>query len=545
MSNKQPAFFRPALQSFRGSLQTVAKSLSPLGSGAFRGSGGWSQLIQEPFAGAWQQNQELAVSDSTRYFAVYACTTLSASDIGKRPFLVKRLTKNWWQTQATSGSSWRNSKPNHYQTPSKFKEQWILSKLLQGNTYALKKRAPGGRVEALYILDPTRVTPLVSNETGEVFYQLSIDNLSGLVKDLVVPASEIIHDRMNCLFHPLVGIPPLYAAGLSANMGLAGQNNMLNFVRNASNPGGILTAPGEISKDTADSLKEYFNTKFSGSNAGRIAVVGDGLKFERMAMSSHDAQLLEHLRWSAESICACFHVPAYMVIGVAPASGNIEVLREQYYGQCLQALINSMQECLDDGLDVGDTWAIELDLAELVRADTSTRITSLTNAVKGSIMTVNEARFREDLPPVEGGDTVYMQQQNYSLEALSERDKQNPLLAPPPAPAPVAPAAPEAVDSEDDDAAEGEDEEERSDAAAVANMLMVLERVANGALPAATASIVLSSSFPRLTAKQIQDMLEPLAKAPEKDDESSEELARAFLEEIQKGFLNSEDSNEA
>jgi phage portal protein BeeE len=31
---------------------------------------------------------------------------------------------------------------------------------------------------------------------------------------VIVPAREIIHDRFNCLFHPLVGISPLYAAAL-------------------------------------------------------------------------------------------------------------------------------------------------------------------------------------------------------------------------------------------------------------------------------------------------------------------------------------------
>lgn len=45
------------------------------------------------------------------------------------------------------------------------------------------------------------------------------DNLSTLEEGLTVPASEIIHDRMNCLFHPLVGISPIFACGLAAMAG--------------------------------------------------------------------------------------------------------------------------------------------------------------------------------------------------------------------------------------------------------------------------------------------------------------------------------------
>jgi phage portal protein BeeE len=37
-------------------------------------------------------------------------------------------------------------------------------------------------------------------------------------------------------------------------------------------------------------------------------------------------------------------------------------------------------------------------------------------------MTPNEARRSENLPPVTGGDELYLQQQNYSLGALARRD---------------------------------------------------------------------------------------------------------------------------
>ncbi|HBA7796515.1 TPA: phage portal protein, partial [Escherichia coli] len=50
------------------------------------------------------------------------------------------------------------------------------------------------------------------------------------------------------------------------------------------------------------------------------------------------------------------------------------------------------------------------------------RIKTLGEGVKNTILTPNEARRRENLPPLPGGDALYLQQQNYSLEALSRRD---------------------------------------------------------------------------------------------------------------------------
>jgi hypothetical protein len=39
-------------------------------------------------------------------------------------------------------------------------------------------------------------------------------------------------------------------------------------------------------------------------------------------------------------------------------------------------------------------------------------------------MQIDEMRKRANLPPTKGGDTVYLQQQNFSLEALAKRDAQ-------------------------------------------------------------------------------------------------------------------------
>ena len=36
---------------------------------------------------------------------------------------------------------------------------------------------------------------------------------------VTVPATEIIHDRMNPLLHPLCGIPPLYACAMTITQG--------------------------------------------------------------------------------------------------------------------------------------------------------------------------------------------------------------------------------------------------------------------------------------------------------------------------------------
>lgn len=431
----------------------------------------WWPVIREPFTGAWQRNQELRSETVLAYSAVYACVTLIASDIAKiRIRLVQQDDDRIWTETESAAFTPVLRKPNRYQTRIQFFDQWIISKLINGNTYVLKERDDRGVVRRLYVLDPTRTKPLVAPD-GSVFYQLSRDDLSRVEEDSVsVPASEIIHDRMVPLYHPLCGVSPITACGLAALQGLAIQNNSTKFFQNNSRPGGILTAPGVIQDDTAKRLKEHWEQNYTGENIGKIAVLGDGLKFESMAITAIDAQLIDQLKWTAETVCSCFHVPPYMIgVGPMPNYNNIEALNQQYYSQCLQNLIESIELLLDEGLGLvdveGKTYGTEFDLDDLLRMDTATKVKAAGDAIGAGFLSPNEARAKFDLEPVEGGDTPYLQNQNFSLAALNKRDSGDD---------PFATAKPQPKPSGDD---EGGDAQENDNAEASARSLNISDNI--------------------------------------------------------------------
>lgn len=402
------------------------------------GRGGWWPIIKESFTGAWQQNVEVKLDNVLSFHAVFACQTLIASDIAKlRIKLVAQDSDGIWTEVKNAAYSPVLRKPNGFQNRIQFYEAWVLSKLQSGNTYVLKQRDGRGVVVKLYVLDPNRVKPLVA-PNGEVFYDLCLDHLSEVEDQVVVPARDIIHDRFNCLFHPLVGLSPVFANGLAATQGLSIQKNSAQFFANNSQPGGILTAPGTISQPVADRLKETWDQNYSGKNAGKVAVLGDGLKYESMSTKAVDAQLVEQLKWSAEVVCSTYHVPPYKVgIGAAPSYNNVQALNTEYYSQCLQILIESIEVCLDEGLATGETMGTEFDVENLLRMDSVTQMQVLKESA--GILKIDEMRAKLDKKPTPGGDAVYVQQQNYSLAALAKRDAQ----ADPFGTAPAAPAAPE------------------------------------------------------------------------------------------------------
>jgi HK97 family phage portal protein len=438
-------------QKVAAAVEKAAQSLS-----AVDGSRGWFNLGWFGGPSSWlpetwfQRDIEVRPEQALANWCVFACMTLIAGDAGKVCLKLVEQTDGIWSEAESPAFSPVIRKPNRYQTRQMFIEQWILSKLSAGNTYVLKERDDRGVVVRLYVLDPHRVVPLVAPD-GSVYYQLYEDDLAGVPRDMpAIPASEIIHDRFNCLFHPLVGLSPLYASALAATQGLRIQQQSTVFFENGARPSGIITAPAQISDPTAKRIKEHWETGYSGENRGKVAVLGDGMKFEPMTQNAVDAEVVEQLKLTAVMVCATFHVPPHAV-GAAPVppNNNVEALELQYYSKALQPLFESVEALLDEGLGLtekkdGRQYGTYFELDDLLKMDQASLMVALKTGVDGSILSSNDARKRVNLKPAKGGDSPMAQQQQYSLAALAERDQDKPFAKP----APGAPATPAVAPSD-------------------------------------------------------------------------------------------------
>lgn len=413
------------------------------------GRGGWFPIVREPFTGAWQRNIAINNDMVASFNADFACKTLIARDIAKlRVKLVEEDSDGIWSETTNPAFSPVLRQPNSYQTRNQFWETYLLSKLSRGNTYVLKVRDQRNVVIEMHVLDPTRVQPLVAVD-GSVFYRLNTDYLAGLETEIVVPAREIIHDRMNCLFHPLVGTPPVFASGLASMLGLNAQKASALLFENNSTPGGLLTAPGEVTEVEEKRIKEEWEQRFSRVNLGRVAVLSGGMTYQKMPLTAVETQMIDQLKWSAETVCSVYHVPPYKIgIDVLPRGfTNLQALNVEYYSQSLQSLIEEIEELLDQALGIGeaDGLGTEFDTDNLLRMDSLALTSTVKDAVGAGVMSPNEGRAKFDLKPVTGGDSPYLQQQNYSLEALAKRDAQADPFAPATPPAPTKPTPTDAA----------------------------------------------------------------------------------------------------
>jgi HK97 family phage portal protein len=420
--------------------------------------GGWQPLfgnrghhgMREHMPGSWQRDIRIDVDQQERHHAVFACMSQIASDVAKMRLRVMQLNTPgaYWSETTNPAYNPVLAKPNAYQTSGQFLESWLWSKLSHGNFYALKQYDSRNVVNAIYPLDPYRVRPLIATDgSGMVFYEIMPDRtVPGLTETVVIPARYMIHDRYNVMFGDLIGTSPLYAATASSAGGLAMVRSSARFFARGAKLSGVLSGPGAIDPDTAKRLEDKWAEEMEGEeNSGKIAVLGSALKFETMMMSMVDAAIVDSMKWSATMICSVFAMPPWKIgLDVWPRGiVNVQALAVDYLSSCLQRYVESIEAALTVGLGMSGGLRVGLDESGLLRMDQVSLATYLGDLVSRGVMAPNEARAKLGLPPVPGGDNCFMQQQNFSLEALAAPGRSttpgSPAMPPEPEPAKALP----------------------------------------------------------------------------------------------------------
>lgn len=386
-------------------------------------SRGW-RTVFDWRPGAFQQEDEfLGIGQARDVMAtsvVYACLRLLVWDISKLPLCVKRLVDGIWIEGTHQLLTPLIRKPNYFQTIIDFMQSWLFSYFLAGNAYILIARRVVGIPVSLYVLDPAKCQPLISDLDGAIYYRLGHDPLTPVrADDTIVPASEIIHHRYMAFGHPLIGSSILARAQQAARLRTATIEGNADLAENGSVPPGLLIAPEGLDTAQLDELA----TKWKNRPKGEVGVVDAAFRFESLQAKFIDSQAAEFAELSAIDICMAFGVPAWKVgAGPRPVGLDIEAANIVYYQDSLQLPIHHIELLIDVSLEIAPDTSVEFDTDALLRMDSKTQADVDTLLGKGGFLSPNEGRKKRNLPPVKGGDTPYLQQQNYSLAALDARD---------------------------------------------------------------------------------------------------------------------------
>jgi HK97 family phage portal protein len=396
-----------------------------------------------PLEDGWQRNLSVVGSPEARFIpAAYACVMANARGISQcYPAHKRRDAAGRIETVTTSAAARVLRKPNGVETWPQFILNLVCDLQFDGNAMAVGVRNGRTELESLWRMPRTACAPMVGVD-GSVFYSVGVNDLNPDATEMMAPASDVLHLRMYCPRHPLLGESPITAAAMAAGINVALSRSQLAFFSNMNRPSGVLSTEHPLTSSDIETLQIKMAEASKRWAMGGMPILSRGLKFQPLSISSVDAQLIEAQRLSIEDIARVYGVPLPVIGDLSKATlQNVEQLAGLWLAIGLGALLENLERSLDALFDLpADEW-IELDTAALLRTDFLARVEGLTKAIQGGLMSPNEARARESLSPVAHGDTVYVQQQMV------------PLGGRPPAPAPAPGATPPADPAASDPAA--------------------------------------------------------------------------------------------
>ncbi len=345
--------------------------------------------------------------------AVYACVRILAESVAGLPLHLYQYNSKGGKEKAAAHPLFflLHDEPNPEMTSFVFRETLMTHLLLWGNAYAQIIRNGMGEITALYPLMPNRMR-VDRDETGRLYYEYTrYGDEAGKTKceTINLGAGDVLHIP-GLGFDGLVGYSPIAMAKNAIGMAMACEEFGAKFFANGAAPGGVLEHPG-ILKDPAR-VRESWNATFGGSsNANKVAVLEEGMKYTPISISPNEAQFLETRKFQIDEIARIFRVPPHMVGDLEKSSfSNIEQQSLEFVKYTIGPWVTRWEQSLARSLlpkSERSRYLIKFNLDGMLRGDYESRMNGYATARQNGWMSANDIRELENMDRIgveEGGD---------------------------------------------------------------------------------------------------------------------------------------------
>ena len=348
--------------------------------------------------------------------AVYSCVRILSEAVAGLPLHLYRYTDKGSKEKALDNPLYflLHDEPNTEMTSFVFRETLMTHLLLWGNAYSQIIRNGKGEAVGLYPLMPDRMT-VNRDGKGRLYYEymVSSDDAKTLKDGTVrLLPYDVLHIP-GLGFDGLVGYSPIAMAKNAIGLAIAAEEYGSKFYANGATPSGILEYPGTVKEP--DKVRESWNAGFGGSsNAHKIAVLEEGMKYTPISISPNEAQFLETRKFQINEIARIFRVPPHMVGDLEKSSfSNIEQQSLEFVKYTLEPWLVRWEQAMQRALipqDDKSKYFIKFNVDGLLRGDYQSRMQGYATARQNGWMSANDIRELENLDriPAEDGGDLYL-----------------------------------------------------------------------------------------------------------------------------------------
>ena len=349
--------------------------------------------------------------------AVYACVRILAEAVASLPLHVYEYQDDGGKKQVHDHPLYYllHDEPNPEMTSFVFRETLMSHLLIWGNAYAQIIRDGAGRVLGLYPLLPDKME-VQRDDKGNIYYVYSRNSDENPTfkeyGNIKLKAEDVLHIP-GLGFDGLIGYSPIAMAKNAVGMTLACEEYGASFFANGANPGGVLEHPGVL-KDPSK-VRESWNSVYRGvSNAHKIAVLEEGMKYQQIGIPPEEAQFLETRKFQINEIARLYRIPPHMVGDLDKSSfSNIEQQSLEFVKYTLDPWVIRWEQSLQRSLLLpGEKgkYFIKLNVDGLLRGDYQSRMNGYAVGRQNGWFSANDIREMENMNPIpdEEGGNLYL-----------------------------------------------------------------------------------------------------------------------------------------
>ena len=308
--------------------------------------------------------------------------------------------------------------PNGYMTAQEFQEMTGAHLALRGNFYAFKN-VVRGNVTELLPLNPAAVVPKLTEDGGDVIYDVTFAN----GKRDVLAADEVYHVKLFSL-DGVTGLSPIAQARETIGLSIAAERHGAKLFSNGAQPGGILSTPQVLKTGAHQRIKDSWNEIHQGvENSHRVAILEAGMQWTKTGLTLEEAQFLQTRKYSRSEIAGLFRVPPHKVGDLERSTNNnIEQQALEFYTDGMMPYLTRIEARVRFSLLKPmdrKTYFAKFNVNGLLRADMSARGRWFDSMVRNGAMSPNEIREFEDMNPRKGGQ-IYLTPSNMNVNSQQQ-----------------------------------------------------------------------------------------------------------------------------
>lgn len=335
-----------------------------------------------------------------RCAAVLSCVRVLSETIAGLPFITyKRTAIGRERDQSLPIFQLLAAKPNRYQTAFEFREMLMAHCLLRGNGYAQKVFDGRGNLAELVPLNPTRVEPRLT-PTGEMIYRVKTADY----QTIELGPDQIFHLK-GLATDGITGISPITYARESVGLALATEEYGARLFKNDAKPGGILEHPGKLSDEAHQRLKNSWQSAHAGlQNSHKVAILEEGMRWQRIGVSSQDSQFIESRKFQIEEIARIFRVPPHLIGHLDHATfSNIEHQALDFVQHTILPWLRRWEQAIASRLLTDEetrTHYCEFLVDGLLRGDIQSRYSAYAVGRQWGWLSADDVRRLENMEPL-------------------------------------------------------------------------------------------------------------------------------------------------